>query len=80
MLIEQRLLPHDFQISCGHVSPDFAEAGLSWRRFAADGATAAYGLAQGVRAFRGKDLIDFHRTSASYRIDKSVAPLPWTHG
>jgi methylthioribose-1-phosphate isomerase len=58
MLIEQRLLPHDFQIVAADTYRQTAEAIRSMvvRGAGAIGATAAYGLAQGVRAFRGKDL------------------------
>jgi S-methyl-5-thioribose-1-phosphate isomerase len=63
MLIEQRLLPHEFKIVS---TPDFratAEAirGMVVRGAGAIGATAAYGLAQGARAFRGKNLKRFRR-------------------
>src|SRR5437867_3838395 len=57
LLIEQRLLPHKFIIvSTG----DFHETARAIRDMivrgaGAIGATAAYGLAQGARAFRGVD-------------------------
>ncbi len=56
-LIEQRRLPHRFQIAA---MPDFratarAIAQMIVRGAGAIGATAAYGLAQGARAFRGTD-------------------------
>ncbi|HXR09050.1 MAG TPA: S-methyl-5-thioribose-1-phosphate isomerase [Candidatus Acidoferrum sp.] len=56
-LIEQRRLPHRFQIAA---MPDFratarAIAQMIVRGAGAIGATAAYGLAQGARAFRGGD-------------------------
>ena len=62
-LIEQRLLPHDFKI----VSvPDFRATARAIRDMVvrgagAIGATAAYGLAQGARAFRGRDSTKFQR-------------------
>src|SRR5438309_5505948 len=55
-LIEQRLLPHEFKIIA---TRDFRETALAIqdmivRGAGAIGATAAYGLAQGARAFRGR--------------------------
>jgi methylthioribose-1-phosphate isomerase len=60
-LIEQRQLPHRFQIVA---TADFratarAIAQMIVRGAGAIGATAAYGLAQGARAFRGSDLEKF---------------------
>lgn len=60
-LIEQRLLPHEFKIVS---TPDYratAEAirDMVVRGAGAIGATAAYGLAQGARAFRGRSLPAF---------------------
>ena len=57
LLIEQRLLPHRFEIIA---TQDFRETAQAIRDMVvrgagAIGATAAYGLAQGVRAFRGSD-------------------------
>lgn len=57
-LIEQRLLPHEFKIIG---TRDFHETAAAIRDMivrgaGAIGATAAYGLAQGARAFRGRDL------------------------
>jgi methylthioribose-1-phosphate isomerase len=57
LLIEQRLLPHEFRIVAIR---DFREAAraiqeMVVRGAGAIGATAAYGLAQGARAFRGRD-------------------------
>ena len=62
-LIEQRLLPHQFKIVA---TKDFqttakAIAGMVVRGAGAIGATAAYGLAQGARAFYGRDLGRFDR-------------------
>lgn len=63
LLIEQRLLPHDFQIV---PQKDFRQTAraitdMVVRGAGAIGATAAYGLAQGARAFRGRDLAKFRR-------------------
>jgi len=60
-LIEQRLLPHEFKIVA---TRDFratarAIADMVVRGAGAIGATAAFGLAQGARAFRGHDLKQF---------------------
>ena len=60
-LIEQRLLPHEFKVV---ETPDYratanAITDMIVRGAGAIGATAAYGLAQGARAFRGKDLKSF---------------------
>ncbi|HWD92580.1 MAG TPA: S-methyl-5-thioribose-1-phosphate isomerase [Verrucomicrobiae bacterium] len=61
LLIEQRLLPHQFKIIPAR---DYRETALAIkdmivRGAGAIGATAAYGLAQGSRAFRGRDLKKF---------------------
>lgn len=61
LLIEQRLLPHEFKIV---PTRNFRETALAIkdmivRGAGAIGATAAYGLAQGARAFRGSDLKKF---------------------
>ena len=61
LLIEQRLLPHQFKIVA---MPDFRATARAIREMivrgaGAIGATAAYGLAQGARAFRGNDLHKF---------------------
>src|SRR5215813_10485211 len=60
-LIEQRLLPHEFRVVS---TRDFRETAAAIkdmvvRGAGAIGATAAYGLAQGARAFAGKDLQGF---------------------
>ncbi|MFM1768084.1 MAG: hypothetical protein RJA22_613 [Verrucomicrobiota bacterium] len=62
-LIEQRLLPHRFALVD---TRDFRETAAAIRDMVvrgagAIGATAAYGLAQGARAFRGTDLRRFER-------------------
>ena len=61
LLIEQRLLPHEFRIV---FTRDFRETATAIRDMVvrgagAIGATAAYGLAQGAMAFRGNDLKKF---------------------
>ena len=61
LLIEQRLLPHVFQVV---TTRDFRQTAraikdMVVRGAGAIGATAAYGLAQGARAFRGRDLAKF---------------------
>src|ERR1051325_3886264 len=57
LLIEQRLLPHEFKIVA---TRDFRETAAAIRDMivrgaGAIGATAAYGLAQAARQFRGRD-------------------------
>jgi methylthioribose-1-phosphate isomerase len=69
LLIEQRLLPHQFKIVA---MPDFRATARAIREMivrgaGAIGATAAYGLAQGARAFRGNDLHKFSIHIASVR-------------
>jgi methylthioribose-1-phosphate isomerase len=58
LLIEQRLLPHRFAVVATRDYRATARAirDMVVRGAPALGATAAYGLAQGARAFRGKDL------------------------
>jgi S-methyl-5-thioribose-1-phosphate isomerase len=63
LLIEQRLLPHQFKIIA---TKDFRETARSIRDMVvrgagAIGATAAYGMAQGARSFRGRSLAAFER-------------------
>jgi S-methyl-5-thioribose-1-phosphate isomerase len=60
-LIEQRLLPHEFKIVGTKNFRETAAAitDMVVRGAGAIGATAAYGLAQGARAFRGRDLQKF---------------------
>jgi methylthioribose-1-phosphate isomerase len=62
-LIEQRLLPHDFKIVGTRNFRETARAirDMVVRGAGAIGATAAYGLAQGARAFRGRDLEKFEK-------------------
>ena len=63
LLIDQRLLPHEFKLVAAR---DFRRT--AWaiqemvvRGAGAIGATAAYGLAQGARAFHGRDAGEFRR-------------------
>ena len=63
LLIEQRLLPHQFSVIA---TPDFrataqAIQDMVVRGAGAIGATAAYGLAQGTRAFRGRSMPKFRQ-------------------
>jgi methylthioribose-1-phosphate isomerase len=60
-LIEQRLLPHRFEIVATRDYRETARAirDMTVRGAPAIAATAAYGLAQGARAFRGSDLKRF---------------------
>src|SRR5271154_2045010 len=62
-LVEQRLLPHEFKIAATKNFKETAAAirDMIVRGAGAIGATAAYGLAQGARAFRGSDLKKFSR-------------------
>ncbi len=62
-LIDQRLLPHAFKVIG---TRDYQETAAAIREMAvrgagAIGATAAYGLAQGLRAFRGSSMTAFVR-------------------
>jgi methylthioribose-1-phosphate isomerase len=63
LLIEQRLLPHKFQVVPALNFQETARAirDMVVRGAGAIGATAAYGLAQGARTFRGRDLEKFLR-------------------
>ena len=63
LLIEQRLLPHEFKIVATKTFRETAHAirDMIVRGAGAIGAAAAYGLAQGVRTFRGRDLRKFNR-------------------
>ncbi len=76
-LIEQRLLPHEFQIVC---TRDFREtaraiADMVVRGAGAIGATAAYGLAQGALAFRGRDVAKFSKhLETVYQTLKAARP------
>src|SRR5204863_3702170 len=76
-MIEQRLLPHQFKVVS---TRDFRETAhaiteMVVRGAGAIGATAAYGLAQGARAFRGKDLERFERhVEAVFHALKTARP------
>merc|ERR1711969_508475 len=75
-LNEQRLLPHKFKIVS---TADFRETAraitdMIVRGAGAIGATAAYGLAQGARAFRGRGLKAFERHLAKAR-PTAIDPL-----
>jgi S-methyl-5-thioribose-1-phosphate isomerase len=63
LLVEQRLLPHEFQVVPTRNFRQTARAikDMVVRGAGAIGATAAYGLAQGARAFREHDLAKFLR-------------------
>jgi len=63
LLVEQRLLPHEFRIVAMRDFRETARAikDMIVRGAGAIGATAAYGLAQGARAFRGRELAKFLR-------------------
>jgi methylthioribose-1-phosphate isomerase len=77
LLIEQRLLPHEFKIVATRNYRETAAAirGMVVRGAGAIGATAAYGLAQGARAFRGRDLEKFSRhVEAVYQTLKAARP------
>ena len=77
LLVEQRLLPHQFRIVAAR---DFREAAraikdMVVRGAGAIGATAAYGLAQGVRAFRGRNLATFTKhATVVYQTLKAARP------
>jgi S-methyl-5-thioribose-1-phosphate isomerase len=63
LLIDQRLLPHQFKITAqtGYRATAQAIREMVVRGAGAIGATAAYGLAQAALAFRGRDLTKFVR-------------------
>src|SRR5579859_4884678 len=65
VLIDQRLLPHEFKLVARGDFRQTADAirDMVVRGAGAIGATAAYGLAQGARAFDGRDL---HRFEAHF--------------
>jgi methylthioribose-1-phosphate isomerase len=77
LLIEQRLLPHEFKIV---TTPNFrataaAITDMVVRGAGAIGATAAYGLAQGALAFRGNDLKKFStHVENVYQVLKNARP------
>ena len=77
LLVEQRLLPHEFKIVATKNYRETARAitDMIVRGAGAIGATAAYGLAQGVRAFRGSNLAKFTaHTQQVYQTLKDARP------
>src|ERR1041384_370138 len=76
-LIEQRLLPHEFKIvgTRDYRATAAAIRDMVVRGAGAIGATAAYGLAQGARAFRGQERAHFARhVEAVYQTLKDARP------
>ena len=76
-LIEQRLLPHQFEVFATANFRDTARAirDMVVRGAGAIGATAAYGLAQGARAFRGSRPESFRQhLDQVYRTIQSARP------
>jgi len=76
-LIEQRLLPHTFQVVslANYRQTACAIKDMVVRGAGAIGATAAYGLAQGVRTFRGRNLEKFAKhTEIVFQTLKSARP------
>lgn len=76
-LIEQRLLPHEFKVVATQNFRETAAAirDMVVRGAGAIGATAAYGLAQGSRAFRGSDTKTFFRhVETVYQTLKDARP------
>jgi methylthioribose-1-phosphate isomerase len=77
LLIEQRLIPHAFEIIAARNFRETAGAirDMIVRGAGAIGATAAYGLAQGARAFRGRNLVQFGRQiELIYQTIKAARP------
>src|ERR1700722_17651123 len=77
LLIEQRLLPHEFKIVPAKNFKETAAAirDMIVRGAGAIGATAAYGLAQGALAFRGNDLKKFSvHIENVYQLLKNARP------
>ena len=77
LLVEQRLLPHEFKIIATRTFHETAHAiaAMVVRGAGAIGATAAYGFAQGALAFRGTDLKKFStHIEAVYRALKDARP------
>jgi S-methyl-5-thioribose-1-phosphate isomerase len=77
LLIEQRLLPHEFKIVAvkNFQATAAAIADMVVRGAGAIGATAAYGLAQGARAFPGSNLQKFSRhVETVYQTLKAARP------
>ena len=76
-LIEQRLLPHQFKVieTLDYVATAEAIRDMVVRGAGAIGATAAYGLAQGAQAYRGRSLTDFRKhLDRAYRILAEARP------
>jgi len=76
-LIEQRLLPHEFKVvaTANYRATSKAIHDMVVRGAGAIGATAAFGLAQGARAFRGRNLEAFERQVALvYETLKAARP------
>ena len=76
-LIEQRLLPHCFEIFSAKTYKETARAitDMVVRGAGAIGATAAYGLAQGARAFKGRNLETFQKhVEVVYQVLKDARP------
>src|SRR4030088_3850859 len=77
MLIEQRLLPHQFKVVAMRDFRATAKAikDMIVRGAGAIGATAAYGLAQGALAFRGKNVANFaQHVEKVYQTLKAARP------
>ena len=77
LLIEQRLLPHEFKVIGTKNFRETARAitDMIVRGAGAIGATAAYGLAQGALAFRGRDLKKFSaHVESVYQALKDARP------
>ncbi len=76
-LIEQRLLPHQFKIVRTATFRATAQAitDMVVRGAGAIGATAAFGFAQGLRAFRGRDLRKFEaHLETVFQVLKNARP------
>ncbi|MBL9175286.1 MAG: S-methyl-5-thioribose-1-phosphate isomerase [Verrucomicrobiales bacterium] len=76
-LIDQRVLPHRFEVLATAHYRETAEAirNMTVRGAGAIGATAGYGLAQGLRAFRGGDITRFRaRLEEAYDTLKDARP------
>src|ERR1041385_45750 len=76
-LIEQRLLPHEFKVVSARTFRETAAAihDMIVRGAGGIGATAAYGLAQGARAFRGNNLSKFSQhVEMVYQTLKAARP------
>lgn len=77
LLVEQRLLPHEFKIVAtkNFRATAVAITDMIVRGAGAIGAAAAYGLAQGALAFRGRDLKKFSaHVETVYQVLKSARP------